>query len=259
MKAFVSVLLLVASSFTFAASSCDKMMPYGYPVVSPSLQIHGTKLCRIAYFVNHNDSYLVPIYSASWLLPENLDGENTRINAFKPDPDLPVGGRAELADYINDPQEDGTEYDRGHMVPVDDMRKDSAAMLQSFYLSNMVPQDYRNNRGIWKSIEGHVRKWAKARPGGLYVFSGPIFDTWPPATIGPSHVGVPTRLFKVVINKATGQGVAFLVNNGPYAHGVSYTSVMTTIKEVEEIAKINFAPLSASTTLKTQIGAEFIE
>lgn len=262
MKALISVFLLLASSLTFSAGStthCNKMVPYGYPVVSHTLQIHATRLCRIAYYVHHNDSYLVPVYTASWLLPENLDGVNPRVNAFKPDPDLSVGYRAELVDYINDRREDGIEYDRGHMVPVDDMRNNSVAMLQSFYLSNMVPQDYRNNRGIWKSIEFRVRKWAKGRPGGLYVFSGPIFDVFPPATLGPNHVGIPTRIFKVVIDKENGEGVAFLVHNGPYPEGTSYKSVMTTISEVERISKINFAPLSTSPTLKTQIGANFVE
>ena len=84
-------------------------------------------------------------------------------------------------------------------------------MNQSFFLSNMVPQVPNNNRGIWKQLEENVRSWVKAG-ADIYTIEGPIYDAGY-KTIGPGKVGVPTRLYKIILDVKGGRAIAFLMPN----------------------------------------------
>lgn len=65
-------------------------------------------------------------------------------------------------------------YDRGHQVPSAD-RLYRAANLQTFYGTNMTPQNSDLNAGLWNSIEIQVRDWARATDT-LYVVSGCVTE-----------------------------------------------------------------------------------
>lgn len=241
--------LLSCTTVALAGPTCDRMVPYGLPVVTTGTAPNVTPLCRIAYTVLHDNARKVPLYSAELLLVENIPSKNKRVNAFKADPDLPTGRRAELTDYSED------KYDRGHMTPFEDARKDSAAALQTFYLSNMVPQDLHLNRGMWRVLENRTRKWAKASSNGLYVITGPVFDG-PVQTIG-NGVVIPAHLFKVIINRDTNQGIAFLIPNHGPVKGDTLEKFQVTIAEVEKATGINFTPSQPTVTLKYSIGKDF--
>ena len=65
---------------------------------------------------------------------------------------------------------------RGHQIPSAD-RLARAANVQTFYFTNMTPQDYDFNGGIWANLENQVRTWAKktgavAGTDTLYVVTG---------------------------------------------------------------------------------------
>ena len=85
-----------------------------------------------------------------------LKGSQSRINRFKPDPKIEEGSSS-LNDYRN------SGYDRGHLCPAADMRMSPGSMLETFYLSNISPQNPSFNRGIWSSLESVVRDWAKTK------------------------------------------------------------------------------------------------
>ena len=65
---------------------------------------------------------------------------------------------------------------RGHQIPsADRLNKD--ANIQTFYFTNMTPQDYDFNGGTWANLENLVRTWAKktgatAGTDTLYVITG---------------------------------------------------------------------------------------
>jgi endonuclease G len=234
MKKWLAIFGLVASLAAFGnepAPHCDQFMPYGYPTVTG--HAHTTQLCRIAFYTLHDDQLKVPVYSVELLLPENISGVNPRIDKFKADPDLQATARAVPGDYV------GSGYDKGHMAPVEDMRKDSAAMLQSFYMSNMVPQDPILNRGVWREIEEHARKLAISK-NGVYVFTGPIFADRPIKTIG-AGVAVPSHTFKVIIDKNDGLGIGYIVPN-TNVKGTTYKQYAVPVAEVERVTGINFTP-----------------
>ena len=106
----------------------------------------------------------------------------------------------------------GTDYDVGHLVPAADCLWDHGAFHETFLLSNTAPQAARMNRGIWRTLEKHIRGLAK--DSQVWCATGTIFgpsrlvpiSVEPPAGlkgtiewIGPNHVPVPSHFFKCVL------------------------------------------------------------
>jgi len=248
---FLTIVMVLLSAVAYADSSCDQMLSYGYPVVQVTTS--NTILCRLAYVVNYSSVTKDPVYSAEYLRKENISTKLIRVNAFKADPDLSPGKRAELSDY-------NKAFDRGHMTPFEDVTVNSAAALQSFYLSNMCPQNLHLNRGLWRAIEDQTRAWAKGSSDGVYVITGPIFGD-SPYTIGHNRVAVPSKFFKIVIDKQHTQAIAFIVSNFTPIHTKSLKPYVVTVHDVEVATHINFTPtlLDTSNSLKTTIGQEFLQ
>ena len=247
----ISTLALAFISATAHAAdeNCDKLVPYGYPQLAKSSATKVTPLCRIAYTVLHDNVKKVPLYSAELLLIENIPSKVKRVNAFKPDPDLPVGSRAELNDYDR-------RYDRGHMTPFEDARKSSAAALQTFYLSNMVPQNLHLNRGLWRVLENRTRSWARHSKDGLFVITGPVFAAGKLKTIG-NGVAVPTYIYKVLIDRNTNQGIGFIIPNAEPAKGAKLKSYAVTIGKVQDVTGLNFVPNLPNAPFLNTMGTQF--
>ena len=151
-----------------------------------------------------------------------------------PDP-LVKGATALNEDYTR------TGYDRGHLAPAGDMKWSMKAMRESFYLSNICPQDPDLNRGIWKELEEQIRLWASEN-GSLLVVTGPII-TDDLRRLGKNRVGIPKRFFKVVCTQTAGrpEGVGFLFDNRDYGD-TSLRSMMIPIDSVESVTGIDFFP-----------------
>ena len=92
---YIWLMLFCSSSYTYAHSSCDQMVAFGYP---SGIATDTTDLCRIAYFVKYSTTTKDPVYSAEYLLKSNISIHIARVNAFKADPALPPGNRAELTE-----------------------------------------------------------------------------------------------------------------------------------------------------------------
>jgi endonuclease G len=109
---------------------------------------------------------------AKWALeivdPDNPD--SNRLDNFRSDYRIPEMFRADLVDYS------GSGYDRGHLIASANQRETVLQNSETFLLSNMSPQDPGFNRGIWKKLEGEVRRLDK-KDGVLetYVICGPVF------------------------------------------------------------------------------------
>ena len=57
---------------------------------------------------------------------------------------------------------------------VADSKRDPTSMKESFFLSNIVPQNFENNVGFWYRLEEYCRSLSK-RFSDVYVISGPLF------------------------------------------------------------------------------------
>ena len=112
---------------------------------------------------------------------------------------------------------------------------------ESFYLSNMSPQDPGFNRGIWRQLEARVRDWADLH-GEVFVVTGPVLESELP-TIGPSGVSVPAYYYKVVVDlRPTGvEGIGFILPNGSANQSIGRYAV--SIDSVEAFTGIDFFPV----------------
>ncbi|MFT4191911.1 MAG: DNA/RNA non-specific endonuclease [Comamonas sp.] len=129
----------------------------------------------------------------------------SRTDEFFADERIAAGRRAELSDYAR------SGYDRGHMAAAAN-RASTAAMVQSFALSNMVPQDPENNRKVWADLEADVRKFVRRASGPVYVFTGPVFDAHY-RTVGGDRVWVPAALFKLVYDDKNQRAWGYVLPN----------------------------------------------
>ena len=109
----------------------------------------------------------------------------------------------------------GTGYDRGHIVPAEDMSRINATALdESFYTTNIVPQNPDLNRGVWASLEAKGRNLA-IKHEWLGVYSGAAYRQDSQAS--PSSLpSIPTHLWKVFMwtsENEMPQTVAWLIPN----------------------------------------------
>jgi len=57
---------------------------------------------------------------------------------------------------------------------VGDFKRSQESMQETFYLTNILPQDYDNNGGFWYRMENYCRALTN-RFSDVYVISGPLF------------------------------------------------------------------------------------
>ena len=147
---FFAVICLIASTGFLYAGPLEDCAEYARLGV-PGQQ--GKFLCRKGYLLSHSSENKTPYWVIEHLTVEKADANAVqRYSKFQTDPDLEKGKRAELSDYK------GSGYDKGHMAPSADMKWDEQAMIECFYLSNMVPQVGKGmNQGIWKDLEEKVQ------------------------------------------------------------------------------------------------------
>ena len=183
-------------------------------------------------------SYVDRYKDAEWVAYKLEDfmtvGSAKRSNRFKSDPDVQLGS-ANPADYAK------SGYDKGHLCPAADMKWDADAMDETFYMSNMSPQEPGFNRGIWKKLEEQVREWA-VELKTIYVVTGLVLND-ELLTIGKANaVSVPKYLYKIVLqyDEHGSKAIAFLMPNT--ASSSSITEYVVPIDSIETLTKINFFP-----------------
>lgn len=186
------------------------------------------------YTVSYNYDWKIPNWVAYELTDIEVKGEVPRYNRFKPDPMVPQNATATTDDYKH------SGYDRGHMAPAADMKWDEQVMKESFYLSNICPQNPNLNGGVWKDLEEQVRDLATQK-GNIFVVCGPIVNNTE-QTIGANKVVVPQAFYKVLLQEDEGKlyAIGFIYENKSGRQPMS--TYAKTIDEVEEITNIDFFP-----------------
>lgn len=94
-----------------------------------------------------------------------------RKDDFKEDPMITnPAHRSTLDDYKN------SGYSRGHLCPSGDRLCSVEQNKQTFYLSNMQPQDQGHNAGAWGKLESAVRDTYAPKCDTLYVVKAATID-----------------------------------------------------------------------------------
>ncbi|XP_072268674.1 nuclease EXOG, mitochondrial [Pyxicephalus adspersus] len=217
---------------------------FGFPQSGP----------EVRQYVGHALSYDQEKKTPRWVI-EHLTKEKTVGNAdrkhckFKPDPNIPAMFSATNEDYLK------SGWSRGHMAPAGDTKYSTEAMVETFYLSNIVPQNYENNAGFWNRLEMYCRDLTE-RFDDVWVVSGPL--TLPVQqedgkkrvtyqVIGKDDVAVPTHLYKVILARKNQSAEtlakgAFIVPNLPISFDHQLPEYQVELEDLEKKSGLIFFP-----------------
>lgn len=188
--------------------------------------------------INHNYytlSYHEEHEQAEWVAYELKPGRHANRDLKRPyfieDPKVKTQS-ADWRNYRN------SGYDKGHLCPAGDMKFSVKAYNETFYTSNISPQNPEFNAGLWNRLEQKVRYWAD-KYDGLYVVTGGVLGP-NLKTIGQEDVSVPDYFYKVLLDVSNDNPrmIAFLVPHKNSDRPL-YEFVVS-VDELEELTGIDF-------------------
>ena len=136
----------------------------------------------------------------SWHLSDEWIGTLTRVDTFRPDPEVPSDWyRVQSFDFA------GSGFDRGHLTPNADRDKETSIPINqaTFLMSNMLAQSPDNNQGPWAALENYLRTLLPAEE--IYIVAGGAGTGGTGSsgnvstTIAGGHVNVPAQTWKVAL------------------------------------------------------------
>lgn len=202
------------------------------------------------YSLSYSEEHEQAEWVAYELHRDNLGGDRVpRSNNFRDDPKVRSGSSSKH-DFGH------PDYDRGHMVPAGDMKFNSTAMSESFYMSNMSPQRSSFNQGIWRELEENTRKWVKVFKR-LYIVTGPVLTRPIIMKIGNNKVSVPSAYYKVLLDldDPEKKAIGFIMPNARSEKRIQDYAV--SVDEVEELTGIDFFGDLLDPDLEANLEANF--
>ncbi|XP_046543209.1 nuclease EXOG, mitochondrial-like isoform X2 [Haliotis rubra] len=173
-----------------------EILKYGVPDRGPAIRSYSDHV--LAY----DQAKKTPIWVAEHLHRGKLTGSaNRKKSQFQPDLDVESMFSSTNDDYRH------SGWSRGHMAPAGNYKFDQRAMSDTFYLTNILPQDPDNNAGFWNRFEMYCRDLTK-KFKDVRILSGPVMLPESEEdgklyvnyeVIGKNQVAVPTHLFKVIV------------------------------------------------------------
>ncbi|MBR1539054.1 MAG: DNA/RNA non-specific endonuclease [Bacteroidales bacterium] len=144
-----------------------------------------------------------------------------------------------------------TGYDRGHQLPSADRLCNAAANEQTFYFTNITPQNANLNQGIWETLESQVRGQISSCDT-LYVVTGCVLTTGSDDTLQyvsdtqGRNVAVPKAYYKVVLKYKAGaanggySAIGFWLENKSYGSQVIGRTHALSVAEIESRTGFDF-------------------
>jgi endonuclease G len=190
----------------------------------------------------------------SWHLSDEWIGTLTRVDTFRPDPQIPPDWyRVQSFDFA------GSGFDRGHMTPNADRDKETSIPINqaTFLMSNMVAQAPGNNQGPWAALEAFLRTFVEQQQEELYIVSGPtgVGGTGSlggvTTTLAGGRVTVPSSTWKVALVlpkggddllrvSCTTRTIAVIMPNQDGIRNDPWESYLTTVDAVEALTGYDF-------------------
>lgn len=222
---FLLLFFFAGLNLNAQVTSLESAMP---TVVNPAAVVK-----HKSYILEYSEKHEQAKWVVYRLCPAELNTSLKRADNFRPD-SLVLTGSATNADYTK------SDYDRGHLKPANDSKTSPTDMSESFYYSNMSPQNPSFNRGIWKSLEEQVQEFAK-KNSELWVVTGPILHTGL-KQIGENQVSVPEYYYKVLLDNKLPEikAIAFILPN--IESDKPLESFACSVDEVEKLTNIDFFP-----------------
>ena len=142
-------------------------------------------------------------------------------------------------------------YDRGHQLPSADRLCNVPANEQTFYFTNITPQNANFNQGIWETLEGKVRDQLGSCDT-LYVVTGCVLSTEADPTVKyiqdaqGRNVAVPKAYYKVLLKYKAGtanggySAIGFWLENRSYGTEVIKRSYACSVDDIEKRTGFDF-------------------
>lgn len=146
-----------------------------------------------AYTVEYDPVTHCAVYVIYELTSKDILDNHKRFS-FRRDPLIP--------ETISDSIYRNSGWERGHLCPGEDKG------FETYYTSNIVPQNPTLNKGLWKELEMNIRKRVMSGEN-LIIITGCIFIDENENYISGT-VKIPDLFFKIVIGKTT---KAYLIPN----------------------------------------------
>jgi len=190
---------------------------------------------QIIHHQNYSLSYSESHEQAEWVAYElkasHLSSTNHKRPYFEIDKTVKTGA-AHWRNYKK------SGYDKGHLCPAGDRRFTKEAHDETFFTSNISPQEHQFNAGVWNRLEQKVRYWAKKNDGIFVVTGGILEDDL--KTIGEEDVAVPNQFYKVILDNTKGKTkvLAFLMDHKD--SDLPLYKFVVSVDEVEALTGIDF-------------------
>lgn len=171
----------------------------------------GTRTDARNYTYCFSPTHRAACWVAYPLHSKHISGSGNRNNSkFKYDPDVDSQVQANMGagSYVG-------SYDRGHQLPAADRKCSQEMMDQTFYATNMTPQQANFNQKKWATLENMVRK--QVSRDTVYVVTGAYFAGIHDSSIkGETYdksgniCPTPTYYFKALLRSTNGnESVSF--------------------------------------------------
>lgn len=200
---------------------------------------------------NYTHCYDKSTYTSLWTayhLNSTHMGSLTRPGSWSYSPDINSNYQVNLkSSSYND------NYSKGHMIPNASRNGNKTMQLQTFYVTNSVPQIQDNfNGGIWQNLEAALQSIGKSEE--IYIVTGVAFNkvgenktvTYTTAKDDTKQVPVPNYFYKVVlkVNKsdvtvASASTIGFWFEHKTYSND-SYTNYAVSVDQIEQWTGFDF-------------------
>ena len=189
-----------------------------------------------AYTVGYSDTLRNPVWVAYRLMDMPDDPKaGERPASFETD--RRTVARVEHRDYT------GSGYDRGHLAPNFGIARchGREAQLETFLLSNIVPQAHALNAGPWKDLELREALNYTGRFQEVWIIAGPLFHGEREEM--KSGVPIPNAFYKIQVDEHEGRlRVQAFIMPHDADEGSSSNTMLTTVDEVEKLSGLDFFP-----------------
>ncbi len=205
---------------------------------------------------NYTHYYDADTYTSLWVaypLESKHMGSLKRPDEWSYNPQIDVKYQVDLRSHS---YTDSDVHVRGHLIPNASRNGIEEMQLQTFYVTNSVPQVHTNfNSGIWQDLEAAVQSKAKSKK--LYIVTGVAFEkvgetnktiSYTSAKDEPTKkVPIPNYFYKVVLSATTdssgnvtaAQTVGFWFENKAHS-GSTYSNYTVSVDQVEEWTGFDF-------------------
>ena len=204
------------------------------------------------YDRNYTIAYDTNNYATYWVaypLNSSHMGSLSRPGSWSYDPSIDESFQVNLksSSYNNN-------YSKGHLIPNASRNGVKELQLQTFYVTNSVPQiQDKFNGGIWQSLEGALQNIANSEE--IYIVTGTTFNkagenitvSYTTAKDDTKQVPVPNYFYKVVLKVeknssgtvTSASAIGFWFEHRDYTND-SYTNYVKSVDQIEAWTGLDF-------------------